>query len=312
MTIGARIPTRRAPAILALAGGWSIMFTACSDGDSLAKLRSDASRDGSYRLPGAEELRGAEDLFRRTLLRSGALEGLQAAWGSLRYELQPLRDRGTDYLVLREREDSKTGRGFYVFRPGPVPAVALEAPHSSFDKYTGEIALSLMLEGQFNAGAWSTIPRAQADLAHLSDSYFQAFTAAYARVYPRGVIVQLHGFDQDKRKSRSAAEADMILSGCSADAGSWMRRLSDAMKKSLSEIVKLFPDDVKDLGGTGNAQAQILRDAGYDGFAHMEMSQELRQRLTEEPALRDTWRKSVEDAYREDHRSAEPAKEPGR
>lgn len=306
-----RIPPRRFAAVLALAMGWLPMIPSCSgDEESLVKLRVDASRDGEYRFPGAEELRGAETLFRRTLARGESLAALQAAWGALAFELRPVRDRGTDFWVLRERENAKKGRGFYVFRTGRTPAIAVEAPHCSFDKLTGEIAMSLMLDGPFIAGAWSTAPRQQADLAHLSESYFQSFTAAYAQAYPQGLLIQLHGFEQGKRKSQAAAEADVILSGCAASAPSWLKRMSDALKRDLREVVKLYPDDVKDLGGTANAQAQILRDLGHDGFAHIEIGQETRQRMTEDPTLRGTWIKAVDAAYRDNHRSAEPGKKP--
>ena len=274
------------------------MIASCSGNDgSLAELRTAASRECGWLPPPAPSLGRAEDLFVRTLRRDGQdLPGLQDAWRDLHMELIPLREGDAEYLVLREPETEKAGRGFYAFRLGPAPAIALEAPHSAFDKHTGEIAVLLLQEGRLMAGAWSTAPRAKADLAHLPQSWFQSFTAAWARACPGGVILQLHGFEQGKRKSDSAAEADMILSGCGADPPAWLKKMSDGLKRSLSGVVKLYPDDVKDLGGTANAQAQLLRGANFDGFAHIEMSVELRRRLVEEQPLRKTFLECIGSA----------------
>lgn len=268
--------------------GCMTMMTACSSSNasSLTALWEDASRKCDYVTPTAEELGRAEELFKRTLQRKEDLSALQGAWAALHFELIPVREESMEFLALREGPDHKTGRGFYLFYLGQAPAITFEAPHSAFDEHTGEIALNLMTEGRAAAAAWSTAARQKGDLAHLPESYFQSFTAAVAQTSPRGAIIQLHGFDQKKRKSMSAAAADMIVSSGLETPPGWIRNLADGLKRSIPGTVKLYPDEVRDLGATGNAQGQLLHSLKHDGFAHIEMSMDLRLKLTQDRAVR--------------------------
>ncbi len=52
--------------------------------------------------------------------------------------------------------------------------------------------------------------------------------------------------------------------------------------------VKIYPTEVKELGGTTNSQADLMGKQGHDGFLHVEMSLPFRQRLKDEPKLRAT------------------------
>jgi len=76
----------------------------------------------------------------------------------------------------------------------------------------------MFLEGRWRAAALNTTHRfksgsegVDADLAHLEESYFQAFTRAWCLV-GGGPLVQLHGYVKEKRKSVQARSADIILS----------------------------------------------------------------------------------------------------
>lgn len=261
-----------------------------------------AGRGGGYVAPDDEELKLLEALFQRTLQRKEGLSVLKAAWAEHHFDLMTIREENLDFLALRERTEHKTGRGFYLFLAGPAPAVVFQAPHSVFDERTGEIALRLMLEGRAMAAAWSTASRSKADLAHTPGTCFQSFTGAVARTYPKGVIVQLHGFDQGKRKSRAAASADLILSGGVDEPAPWVRKLSERFKKSLPGSVKLYPEEVKDLGGTANAQVELLRGLEHDGFAHVEMSFDLRSRMAQELPVRKAFLECVTAAVADERR----------
>ena len=295
---------------------WSlhILCAGTVSAESIVELRAAASQGGNYQTPTREELRKAEELFKRTLRQAPRLSSaksqsrlllcvgayghtpllsLQKAWFKLDFELLSVREGDEDFLVLKEIEGYKTGRGFYVFRTGQATAITLQAPHSSNDLYTGEIVLHLFQEDRAVAGAWNTVPRSKADLTHLSESYFQSFALAFAQIYPNGVVLQLHGFKQDKRKSRSGAEADMIISGGTKHPATWLLQTAECLKRSIAGVVRLYPQDVRDLGAATNKNAQALRGIGYDGFMHVEMSAALRMRMRDDQATRQAFLKCL-------------------
>ncbi len=272
--------------------------------ETLTDLWNAARRDGTYRKPDPEEVRAAEDLFRRTFAAKEDVPTLQAAWRRLHFELLPFEKEGAAWLVLREWPGHKTGRGFYVFRTGPAPAVVVQAPHGWSDLHTGRIALRLLEEHALRAGAWNTISRADGDLAHLPVSHFQAFTQAFAHVSRQGLVVQLHGFEPGKRKSQVGEEAEVVASNGTRRPPGWLLGLAKAWKEKLSLTVRVYPHEVGELGGSTNAQAQLLQGLGHDGFLHVELSLALRQRLRDEERLRAAFFKEVLTIYRRERDSA--------
>jgi len=245
-----------------------------------------STQGGQYHTPTPAELQQAEILFLQTLTRQGTLQELQLAWATLGLELVQVHEGREDWWVLREQPESKTGRGFYVFRLAGAKGVVIQAPHSGADRCTGEIALSLLREGVAKAAAWRTVPRQQADLAHLDATYFQAFTRAFAQTFPSGTVMQLHGFEQEKREGRSAGDADIVLSNGTQTPPERLRQIGQCWHRTLGVMVKLYPDDVKDLGATANAQAILLHGMGHPGFLHIEMSPNVRERLQQRKSER--------------------------
>lgn len=254
--------------------------------DSISDLLARAGRGGRYEAPRREELARARGLFERTLWRRESLSVLESEWAALGFELRRAGEGPEASLVLAEAPRRKLGRGFYLFRDGPSAEIALEAPHAPSDLYTGEIALALYREAPFLAAAWSTVHRRQADLAHLSESYFGAFTLAVGAVCPRAAIIQLHGFETGRRLSRDAGGAAVIVSGGTLEPGRRLRRVAECLERPFPDLVKLFPRDVGELGGTRNVQARALRRAGHEGFVHLEMSVAFRRRLRDDAETR--------------------------
>lgn len=268
--------------------------------DSIQSLWEGARRDGEYRKTSAEELIEAEALFRRTLAGKEETASLREDWRKLNFDLLPVREQGADLLVLREAAEHKTGRGYYVFRRGPALAIALEAPHSTDDLHTGPIALRLFARGEAAAGAWNTVPRARGDLAHLSASWFQVFTRAFAETHKQGLFVQLHGFEMGKRLSEAGMDAEMILSNGTKQPPGWLLHLAQLFRAEFGEKVKVYPRDIRELGGTTNAQALMLQDMGRDRFAHVEMSLPFRKRLREEEKQQEAFLKAITTVFRKD------------
>lgn len=258
-----------------------------------AELLAEARRGGVYWLPERSAVERAQLLFERTL---GGESGpvLVAAWAEEGFEMLALDRPGQRLLALRELPGRKSGRGFYLLRPAAACRLAWQAPHSFRDLDTGDLALALMLEGEAAAAAWNTVPRdqvlaagrQQSDLAHQRQSILAAFSRAFARVYPDGRLVQLHGFAAENRRTEAAWQAALILSAGHRDPGSGLRTARSCLGQRLDDPVRLFPDEVRELGGTGNSIGAVLREAGFAGFVHAELALQLRRRLGSNTAAR--------------------------
>lgn len=250
---------------------------------TLALLLRSPRKEGGFHVPDAAEARGAEALFRQALT-SGSSAGA-AAFGLAGGELEQVAT-----LTLAEPDGSCTGRGAYLFRTdaGPIP-VAITAPHRGADRLTGELAGALFEEHTFAAAAWNSAPRRggpecvySGDIARMPTHYLTAFSLAFARSYPDGRVVQLHGFDHAKRRSQVAGEAGMILSDGSRNPSGRLLDLADCLTKAFPDVkVAVFPIDSEELGATTNAQGRALRTAGFQGFSHLELSEPLRRRLVD-------------------------------
>lgn len=263
-----------------------------------ALLDATALRRGYVAATPAEAAR-SEELFLR-LLRGERGEDLAAGLRALGFALEVLRLGDEALAVVREAPGAATGKGLYVVRrpANGIAPVALQAPHRFFDEDTGTIAARLLAEElRFAAAAWNTVPRhyddaatgrrVDSDLAHAPVSHLNAFTRAFARAHPGGLVAQLHGFDQGRRRSASGAEADMIASGGTDTPGRQVRARVACLRMATPWKVLLFPEDVRELGGTTNTNAAALRTLGGQAeFLHLEMARDLRRDLVRQPALR--------------------------
>jgi hypothetical protein len=197
------------------------------------------------------------------------------------------------YLELSERSGGRNGLGSYLLRTSPHGWVLLEAPHSDDDLYTGRIVRNLFLTGLF-AGAgfnslsrWSVDRQAHyGDFARREDTAFAAFAVAYLAEHPGGTVVQIHGFDTEKRGEASFADADIVVSEGTDAPGPWTQAFRDCLERLLPGRILLYPEDTRELGGTRNATGQIVRQGG-GYFLHLELSLNLRNRLRRDSALTD-------------------------
>lgn len=255
---------------------------------AIAPRLDEAIRDGHYVAPGSDELARAERLFER-LAAGSPPEALRAEMR----ELGVVVERDGPLVIVREREDARRGRGFYVFRDNARPDV-LHVPHGFKDEMTRDIGLALFAEGDFAAAAWNTVPRryerdgvqVDADVAHLPGTWFNAFVRATARTWPQGRSLQIHGFDAGKRRSAAGADAALILADGTAVPDDALRRQRDCLATRLDREVALYPDDVGELGGTTNVQGRTLRGLGYRGFVHIELGRSLRLTLRDDAGAR--------------------------
>ncbi len=218
----------------------------------------------------ADELQAFEDALETVFKGVGT-----ADWQRLGMQASSLQD----FTILQELPTAKQGRGFFAVNSRASHNRLLQAPHADSDLYTGKIASRLFLEGGFKAAQWNTVKRDISDMAHTPNTYWQAFTQAFARQYPDGKIIQLHGFEQDRRKTNAGEASDMILSAGHNLPPLWLQQTAACLKQRFPARVSLYQLDVKELGGTTNVQGQLLRSLGHDGFLHIEMSKNMRKEL---------------------------------
>lgn len=273
----------------------------CAD---IGTVLREASRDGIYRQPGDQELLRAEDLFSRTLKGEPAA-ALKEGWRKLNFEMLTVSAGNGEFLLLREKEGYRTGRGFFLVRRGGIPLL-LQMPHSFKDEQTRRIGLDMVMEGRCTTAAWNTVPRwydengsrIDADLAHHPHSYFTALTRAFLRVTPRGTVAQLHGFDGGKRTSRSGAGADVIISSGSKNVTTGVRKASSCISRGAGAEVLVYPADIRELGGTTNSIGLLMESLGSSSFIHLEMSDGFRSRLRKDRSLRAVMNQCLEEATR--------------
>jgi hypothetical protein len=191
-----------------------------------------------------------------------------------------------NFITLQELPTAKNGRGFFAINTQVKNNRLLQAPHSDTDLNTGKIVSSLFLTGGFKAAQWNTVRREISDMAHTPDTYWQSFTKAFAEQYPDGKIIQLHGYEQTSRATDAAVGTDIIVSAGHKSPPLWVQQTAACLKKSLSQIVALYPIDVQELGGTTNVQGQLLQSLGHQGFLHIEMTKVTRQALVDNADLR--------------------------
>ncbi len=236
-----------------------------------------------YQDPTPAELTRARELFQRTLQGQWTDGELTAPWAELGFEFQRVSAAGGSFWLLSEPMGDQRGRGWYLFRTDGESAIALEAPHARNDIHTGMIALRLFLAGQSRALAAATVTRHRADMAHLDDTFFHAFTLAFARACPTSVVVQLHGFDTE---SHPGTQADIIASAGTVSPEPWLADVAQRLQQATSSPVWTYPQDTRQLGATQNAQGRALHATPDCRFLHLELSRELRERLLRDEQLR--------------------------
>ncbi len=246
-------------------------------------------RASHYQNYSSKNLKLAESIFEQLLLNQ-TTEKLRQKLRSLNLTLI---ETG-EFLLISEAQPPYTGQGLYVIRASsagtPVSPVLLQAPHGYYDLKTGSIAIKIMQENAIRALAVNTVHRRiryvdkarhtdnkNADMAHLSESLLMAFSRAFAKVVDNGRIIQLHGFNADKRPQ--TRQLDMIISNGTSVVSQQLISQKDCIDRALSTSSKIYSLDISILGGEKNRIGQAVRKQDFSGFNHIEMSLPLRKKL---------------------------------
>ncbi len=215
------------------------------------------------------------------------------------FRLEAWTANGETFWVLRERPGHYHGAGAYLIRTGPATSDVIQAPHVYFDLGTERVALSLFVSAEpghrprmfatNTAHRYRSHPGERredashpADLAHNPEHLFQHVTDLLARTLPGLRVFQVHGFAAKPRKDAPAIDA--IVSAGTKTPTACVRTVATRLAPLLGQGVKLYPEEVGELGGTQNAQARLLQSYPNTRFVHLELSPTARRALVE-PAL---------------------------
>lgn len=256
------------------------MVSQDASASQLSKTLDDTySKTATYTRPNPNDLSKAKALF-YDIFKSPQAKPNEESWNSLGFEVEKI----GKFLVIKEKKDAQSGKGVYAFNTTQPTDSIVQAPHHISDKYTGTIARQLLAEGKVFAMARNTINRRKVNYTDTDESFFNAFTEAYAMAFPKGKIIQLHGFDTDSHDT----ESDIILSNTTKVPPPSFSQFEKCLQK-LSVKVSLYPDAVH-LGGTKNTGANKFLKLARDGFfIHIEMSETLREKLKTKKDYRSTF-----------------------
>ncbi len=230
------------------------------------------------------------------LLRDETGDAVQAGLSELNLMLL----KTPEFLFISEKKSPFSGQGFFVINRHAVNMNLLQAPHAFHDRKTGNISIKLFVENKLKALAINTANRnsdsqagnkISADMAHLQNSLFVAFSQAFVNEFSHGRIVQLHGFNANKRKATQGF--DFILS---QGANSYAQRLihqKECLRHRLSEQSYVYPLDTRVLGGTKNRIGNLVRSLGFTGFEHIEISLPKREQLNRSSKARNQFSRCV-------------------
>ena len=242
-----------------------------------------------YRPMTEGQLRLAQSLFEQALRATQISDQwLAEEWSKLGYGVVPVPvpTAGDGWIGLRDVTPTCRGQGIYLINRHPQGRLVVQAPHAYHDVHTGEIAGGL-LRSDVAILAWNSAKRsvpvegadAVADLARRRDSLFMALTLAVINARPQGRLIQIHGFDNDKRTRRAGAAAAVIVSNGTR----WSSRAADLIAACLQPVIDgpvlVYPRDVSELGATENVLGQTMRSHGHQGFVHLELNRSTREHL---------------------------------
>ncbi|HKY36899.1 MAG TPA: hypothetical protein VJN18_13220 [Polyangiaceae bacterium] len=296
--------TAKAPALLPSSEAPYDTTTNAKELHVLEKIKARRnSASVRYVAPSSAELE-VFGIWFRSVVASAEADTLSVAQAPLGFELDT---SSAAFWLAGEQTSHKRGAGAFVVRVGPALNWVVQAPHTFFDVGTLEIAVTCFEVLNARALLINTVRRsnsneqdiereeradlarsgeADSDLAHATRSFFSTAHATFVHTATSYSTLQIHGFRDELLPQVSAV---VSAAGTNAPAGALARRLQAVLGR---EAVRLYPSQVKQLGGTHNVQAQLSKASG-SAFIHLELSRSLRDRLRADPEYRRTFAATV-------------------
>lgn len=190
------------------------------------------------------------------------------------------------------------GWGMLAVNPLAVDSLFLQVPHRFHDSFTADISAHWWQSGRFKLAMLNNVHRhtgreldkpVNSDWSTSANNPMLAATRAFVSSFKQPLVLQLHGYSKDKRRTKAAQNADVILSHGANLPTAYLSKLIKA-GACIDEQTKMktlvFPHDVTELGATKNIIGKELRFLGYyQHFVHIELSKTLRQQMQADSAL---------------------------
>lgn len=247
---------------------------------------------------------GEGDAYRSWVghVSTSALEGQLPSQPSPGGFVGRLLDRGRIWL-LAEGAGKNRGAGAVALRVAADAPIIVEIPHSFFDEGTLPIGIAVFEELGARALIVNTVHRggvgpdeqrmerarsgtSESDVAHQAQSFFHQAHLELGRIWPKAHVVQLHGFRDEKVPT---AKIVVSAAGTSAITAPLARALNDALGVGTA---RLYPEEVDQLGGTQNVQAQASRDESR-AFLHIEIAASLRTQMVRQKSLQERFARAL-------------------
>ena len=192
------------------------------------------------------------------------------------------------YALKNNKHHLKTtskanGGGALIYRLN-AKACIISIPHRYFDTHTYTIGeqvfntlCQLMLANTHHRHSES-LDEQSMDYSKRSDNLHNAAILAFQSLHPSAKVIQLHGFNQSKRKSHKGKKADFIIS--QGRKGNAIKQQLTLCLSKISRNSFFYPELIQELGGTKN----ILHKLNLTPFSfiHIEISKPMRERLLKE------------------------------
>ncbi len=197
--------------------------------------------------------------------------------------------KSNDYITINKNNS------FYIFNTNSNSNLTLQIPHGFSDLYTKNIAFRLFNEGDFFALSINRVHRKTADLAHIKKTHFNSFNEAFTKTKKDDFLIQLHGFDNKKRKTKEAQNSDIILSNTTKKPSKKLIELNECFKEFAKS--KVFPYEVSELGALTNENAKVLKNFKHNGFIHIELNKKTRDKLSRNTKFIKKFLKCLKQVY---------------
>ncbi len=199
-----------------------------------------------------------------------------------------------DKAVQIYLSEQALGWGQIAFNQKGQQNLFIQAPHRFFDQYTGHIVDSWWQSGKLGWVFMNSVNRYLGkNLADTLDSDFSsaepnplvAVSTGYLASHNNGLIIQVHGFNSEKRSSVFGKKADFIISHGQKGLikpTTISNNLKQCLNNKLNALSYIFPNEVNELGATKSQTSRALAQR-YQHYIHIEISDSMRYRLMNNP-----------------------------
>jgi len=175
------------------------------------------------------------------------------------------------------------GGGDLVYRYN-AKACVISIPHRFFDTHTYKIGqqvfnshCQLMLSNTHHRHS-DSLDKQSMDYSKRRDTLHNSAILAFQALHKDAKIIQLHGFNQSKRRSDEGKQADFIIS--QGKKGNVIKQQLTLCLSKISRNSYFYPELIRELGGTKNILHTL--EIKPFSFIHIEISKPMRERLIKE------------------------------